>query len=145
MPYATAQDMEDQFGAREVLALTDRDNNGAVDTAALARALADADAAIDSYLAGRYTLPLRGVFPTLKRTACDLARYYLSGADVTEVEAVRNRYKDAIRYLESVRDGKTRLAADAAGAAAPEPARITVVGAERTFTRDTLTDFTGQG
>lgn len=143
MPYATAQDMEDQFGSRELIALADRDNSGAVDAGALARAQADADAAIDSYLAGRYTLPLAGTFPTLKRIACDLARYYLCGADVTEVEAVRNRYKDAIRYLESVRDGKIRLAADATGAPAAEPARIAVVGAERTFTRDTLADFTG--
>lgn len=144
MPYATAQDMTDQFGSRELIALTDRDNNGAVDSVALARALADADAAIDSYLAGRYTLPLGGTFPMLKRAACDLARYFLSGADVTEVEAVRNRYKDAIRYLESIRDGKTRLAADAAGAAAPEPARISVVGGGRIFTDDTLADFAGR-
>ena len=143
MPYATAAQMEEQFGTRELIALTDRDNVGAVDSAVLARALADADAEIDSYLAGRYTLPLAGTFPALVRHACNLARYHLSGADVTEVEAVRNRYKDAIRWLESVRDGKTRLAADAAGLPATEPARISVVGPERTFTSDTLADFTG--
>jgi phage gp36-like protein len=62
---------------------------------------------------------------------------------VTEVEAVRNRYKDAIRWLESVRDGKTRLAANAIGDPAPESARISVVGSGRTFTADTLGEFTG--
>lgn len=143
MPYASAAQMEEQFGLRELIALTDRDNIGVVDSAVLARAQADADAEIDSYLAGRYTLPLSGTFPALVRHACNLARYHLSGAEVTEVEAVRNRYKDAIRWLESVRDGKTRLAADAAGQPATEPARISVVGPERTFTSDTLADFTG--
>jgi phage gp36-like protein len=143
MPYATAQDMLDQFGQRELIALTDRDNVGVVDDAVLARALVDADAEIDSYLAGRYTLPLVGTFPVLKRHAANMARYFLSGAEVTEVEVVRTRYTDALRYLESVRDGKTMLAADAAGAVASEPARISVVGSERAFTADTLTDFTG--
>jgi phage gp36-like protein len=142
MPYASALQMEEQIGLRELIALTDRDNVGVVDSTVLSRALADADAEIDSYLAGRYPLPLAGVFPVLTRHACNMARYYLSGADVTEVDAVRSRYKDAIRYLESVRDGKTRLAADAASQAAPEPARISVVGGERTFTSDTLADFT---
>lgn len=143
MPYATAAQMEAQFGSRELIALTDRDNVGVVDAAVLARALADADAEIDSYLAGRYPLPLVGTFPVLVRHACNMARYYLSAAEVAEVDAVRSRYKDAIRYLESVRDGKTRLAADAVGAPAPEAARISVVGSERTFTADTLADFTG--
>ncbi len=143
MTYATAQQMEEQFGLRELIALTDRDNIGVVDSIVLARALGDADAEIDSYLAGRYTLPLSGTFPILVRHACNMARYHLSGVEVTEVEVVRNRYKDAIRWLESVRDGKTRLAADAAGQPANEPARISVVGSGRTFTSDTLADFTG--
>lgn len=143
MPYAIAQDMADQFGEREVIALTDRDQVGVIDSIVLARALADTDAEIDSYLAGRYSLPLAGSFPALKRHACNMARYHLSGAEVTEVDVVRTRYKDAIRYLESIRDGKTRLAADAAGAPAPEAARIAVVGSDRTFTRDTLAEFTG--
>lgn len=143
MPYALAQDMIDQFGDREVIALTDRDQVGVIDSAVLARALADTDAEIDSYLAGRYSLPLTGSFPALKRHACNMARYHLSGAEVTEVDTVRTRYKDAIRYLESIRDGKTRLAADAAGAPATEAARIGIVGSDRTFTSDTLADFTG--
>lgn len=141
MPYATAQDMVEQFGEREVIALSDREGVGVSDDAIIDRALADADAEIDSYLAGRYTLPLAGAYPTLKRHACNMARYYLSGSDVTEVEAVRARYKDAIRFLESIRDGKTRLAADGYGKAAPEATRIGAVGGERVFTDETLSDF----
>jgi phage gp36-like protein len=77
MSYATAAQMEEQFGLRELIALTDRDNIGVVDSAVLARAQGDADAEIDSYLAGRYTLPLTGTFPVLVRHACNMARYHL--------------------------------------------------------------------
>jgi phage gp36-like protein len=141
MPYAVAQDVIDQFGEREVLALTDRANVGVVDADLLGRALADAGAEIDSYLVGRYTLPLAGSFPLLKRYACDITRYLLSGSEVTEVETVRNRYKDAVRFLEAVRDGKIRLGADSVGQAAPEPQRIAVVGGDRVFGADSLRDF----
>ncbi|MFY2646294.1 phage protein Gp36 family protein, partial [Achromobacter insuavis] len=41
------------------------------------RALADARNTIDSYIAGRYTLPLSSVPQVLIRIACELARYYL--------------------------------------------------------------------
>lgn len=142
MGYATQQDMVDQFGEREVIALTDRDNLGTIDEAVLSKALAHADALIDGHLVGRYALPLAGGFPLLKHYACDIARYVLSGAEVTEVETVRARYKDAIRYLEGVRDGRTLLGADASGKVAAEPARIAVVSSERTFTQDSLADFT---
>ena len=143
MSYATQQDMTDQFGEREVIALTDRDNLGVLSAPVLASALAHAEALIDSHLVGRYTLPLVGSFPLLKYYACDIARYALSGADVTEVDTVRTRYKDAVRFLEAVRDGKIKLGADNSGHAAAEPARISVVGSERTFTSDSLAGFTG--
>ncbi|MCM8595138.1 gp436 family protein [Accumulibacter sp.] len=144
MPYATQQNLVDQFGERELIALTDRDSVGVIDPAVLARALADADALIDSYLVARYSLPLSGVYPVLRMIAGDLARYLLSGAGVAEVEVVRARYKDAIRYLESVRDGKTVLGAEAtAHTAAGEGARIVATGSDRVFTADTLADFIG--
>lgn len=143
MTYATSSDMTAQFGSREVVALTDRDDDGVIDAAVMASALAQASAEIDTYLVGRYTLPLANTFPMLTIYCCDIARYRLSGSDVAEVETTRNRYKDAIRFLESVRDGKTRLGADTGGAAATEQARIAVVGSDRVFDSGSLADFTG--
>lgn len=142
MPYAVQGDFISQFGERETIALTDRDQLGVIAADVLEKALAGADAEIDSYLIGRYQLPLVGSFPLLRRYACDIARYLLCGAEVAEVETVRNRYKDALRFLESVRDGKVTLGASG-GQPAPEPGRIAVVGGDRTFTRDSLFDFTG--
>jgi phage gp36-like protein len=142
MSYATQQDMVDQFGEHEVIGLTDRDGLGYVDVVVLERAFVRATALIDSYLVGRYALPLARYFPLLTHAACDLARYFLSGAEVTEVEVVRVRYKDALRYLGDLRQGTSRLGADSGGQVAPEPARITVVGGSRIFTSDALAAFT---
>lgn len=112
MPYATQADMVAEFGEREVIALTDRDNLGYVDEALLTDRLAKASAEIDTYLVGRYSVPLSVVSPLIVTYTCDIARYRLSGAGVTEVDTVRNRYKDALRFLESVRDGKIDLGAN---------------------------------
>lgn len=115
MPYATKANMIARFGEPEVIALTDRTGSlDAVDDAVLASALAEADAEIDPYLAPRHTLPLSSVPEILAGFACDIARYRLSGSVVTETETVRNRYKDAIKFLELVASGKIGLGLDAA-------------------------------
>lgn len=116
MSYATPADMNAQFGEREVIALTDRDNLGYLDTVVLQGALDNASEEIDAYLVGRYVVPLLVVSKLLVTYCCDIARYRLSGAQVTEVDVVRNRYKDALRFLEAVRDGKIDLGADVAAA-----------------------------
>lgn len=116
MAYATPADMVSEFGEREVIALTDRDNLGYQDDVLLQGRLDKASAEIDTYLVGRYVVPLSTVSPLITTYCCDIARYRLSGAQVTEVDAVRNRYKDAIRFLEAVRDGKIDLGTDVAPA-----------------------------
>jgi phage gp36-like protein len=112
--YATKANMIARFGENEVIALTDRANLGVIDDAVLASALAEADAEIDPYLAPRHQLPLASVPKILTGYACDIARYRLCGANVSETEAIRNRYKDAVRFLENVSSGKIGLGLDSA-------------------------------
>ena len=76
MPYATQTDMETRFGVDELIQRTSR-TGAAIDTDVLGRALADADAEIDSYLASRYALPLPSTPAVLVRLACDITRYQL--------------------------------------------------------------------
>jgi phage gp36-like protein len=114
MSYATKTNMLARFGESEVIALTDRANLGVVDDTVLAGALAEADAEIDPYLAPRHVLPLASVPKILTGFACDIARYRLCGAGVTETDEIRNRYKDAIRFLEQAAAGKIGLGLDAA-------------------------------
>lgn len=136
MGYATQADIVAQFGEREVIALADRDNLGVIDAAILQSALNDASAEIDGYLVGRYIVPLTVVSRLIVTYCCDIARYRLSGATVTEVETVRSRYKDALRFLEGVRDGKNDLGVDVAPATdATVQNLVYVTNGERIFAR----------
>lgn len=129
MPYATSQDLIDRLGTREATMLSDRSNTGVPDATVLTRALGEAESVINGYIGRRYALPLTtsagqaaATPETIKRLAIDIARYLLSGTEVMESEAVRNRYKDAIRLLEQMADGKVMLGDLAlAGAGGPAP------------------------
>lgn len=108
MTYATQQNLIDRFGERELIQLTDRDGLGVIDATVINRALTDADAQINGYLAARYTLPLTVPLPTiLERLACDIARYALHEDRVTEI--VDARYRDAIALLRDVSAGRAEL------------------------------------
>ena len=108
MTYATQADLTDRFGAVELAQLTDRTNGVVIDATVLGRALTDADAEIDSYLATRYALPLASTPVVLVRMAADIARYRLYDDRVTE--AVRQRYGDAVSLLKRMATGEVQLA-----------------------------------
>lgn len=109
--YATAQELETRLGGEEALViLADRDGDGVADAELVERALADATAEIDSYLAGRYTLPLPTVPAVLVRLACDMAVYRITseyGAGLTEER--RQRYEDAVAWLKRAASGDVSL------------------------------------
>lgn len=139
MGYATKQNLIDRFGQEELIQLTDRANAGAIDDTVLNQAIADADAEIEGYLPGRYTLPLASVPPVLTRIACDVARYHLYDDHATE--QVRTRYEDARKLLEGIASGKVQLGLPASAGAAPVAGAPAVSAPAREFTKDTLRDF----
>lgn len=107
MPYCTKQDFLDRFGMEELLLLTDRENVGGVDDTVLNRALADATAEIDGYVAVRYPLPLASVPPRLAQVACDITRYHLYAVQATDT--VKERYGNAVKYLQALANGDVKL------------------------------------
>lgn len=108
MTYATQQNLIDRFGEEELIQLTDRENLGVVNATVVSRALADADALINGYLIGRYTLPLATPVPdVLERLACDIARYSLH--EFKPTETVEIRYRDALELLRDVSKGRADL------------------------------------
>ncbi|EHP39423.1 hypothetical protein OR16_31729 [Cupriavidus basilensis OR16] len=145
MPYATVDDMTRIFGQREMLALTDRDTQGVIDAAVATDALAGAESEINGYLARRYVLPLDAADPMLKTVACAIARYRLTGSEATETQPVRDRYRDAVRWLERVADGDVLLV-DATGRALGDPGKsgmgsVKSVPGRRVFSDGSLADY----
>ena len=124
MDYATPDHMLARFGERELIALTDAENNAAIDAARVQLALDDAQAVVDGSIGVVYRLPLRGCAkpqtapgapieyaapPQLTRITCDIARYYLY-SDLAPEHEVYRRYTDAKNQLEAIADGRAQLA-----------------------------------
>jgi len=133
--------MIDRFGHTEMVQVTNPETPGAleIDAAVLNQAFVAAGAEIDGYLQGRYALPLASVPLNLKFMACDIARYQLARGRVTEL--VEARYKTAVAYLKSVAEGKIKLSLDAQQQATPTTGGPAVDAPERTFSKDTLSDY----
>ena len=101
--YATKSDLEARFGEGELQELEAMQTVGN----SIEEALQDASEEIDSYIAIRYVLPLPSTPSTLKRIACNIARYRLYFQSPTE--EVENRYKAEIDFLKRIADGKATL------------------------------------
>lgn len=110
MSYATVQNMIDAFSEQEMVDITDKTGSGVIGAAEMLAALESADAEIDSYLAGRYPVPLTPVPRVIMLWACEIARYRLYKSK--PLDAVVERYKAAIRSLENVAKGVIKLGAE---------------------------------
>lgn len=139
MTYATKQNLIDRFGEQELVELTNRAGGALIDDAVLDRALADADAEVNGYLAVKYALPLAVVPAVLEPVACDIARYYLYEDRVTE--QVMERYKARVAFLSGVAKGHVNLGVDAASQAPASSGGPQHEAPDRVFTGDTLADY----
>ena len=108
--YATPQDMQVRFGAREMENLDDGGTR-------VRAALADAAADIDAYVGQRFALPLPDTgWPLLRSLACRIARGRLY--DNSTPDTVMEDWRSARASLKRLAEGDTRLLDDA-GAEAP--------------------------
>ena len=139
MTYATKAEMIARFGETEITELTDRADIGAIDSAVLGKALDDADALINGYLAARYTLPLVTVPAVVVGLACDIARYKLW--DDQAPEEVRRRYEDALAQLKLMSQGVIVLPPDVQGERPAASVDFSYYSQERVFTAETLADY----
>lgn len=133
--YATAADMIRQFQRREVLALTDPDDTGDINQEILDGALKAASAEIDTYLSGRYRLPLNPAPPHLVRICCDIARYVLTGDERQATDTINDRYRAAVRFLELVASGKVTLGPAEDGETPSSEGGVQFVQGSRVFAR----------
>ena len=141
MPYVTLAQLIDRYGEPALVALTDRGTvaTGLIDEAAIDRAVADADATIDGYLARRYALPLAEAQPLLVKIAGDLVFYDLHTFQPDpKVEAAQ---KAALAMLRDISAGVIALTA-----AGLEPQNVGGSGARITdrppqMTQDNMKGF----
>lgn len=134
MAYCTLDNLNDRFGPATIIALTDRADvaTGVVDLDVLNRAIAEADAMIDGYLASRYALPLASVPPLLTTLSMDITMWRLHlGEPSAKVKA---DYDAALRSLRDIGTGAIRIP-EATGLepAAPGTSGVVVTDRERPF------------
>lgn len=141
MTYATLQQLTDRYGARMLVALTDRGAvaTGVIDAAVIARALADTDAMIDSYLAGRYALPLAEVPPALADIAQALAIWKLHPHQPDA--KIELDYKEALRTLREINSGAVRIPVAALEPAGTGGSGARITDRERPLTAENLRGF----
>ena len=166
MSYASAQDLIDRFDAQELAQLAVPKEHVSIDAALLEktvaggnraafkaaeqkaadaalvkinRALADATSEINAHLLGRYQLPLAAAPAMIRLKCADLARYLLH--DDHPTEQVKQRYEDAMRYLNKVASGQISLGISQDNTA-PQAARtVRFAPGPRVFSRNNAQDF----
>jgi len=133
MSYCTKQDLIDRFSEQELVELTDRNRVGLVDDAVLDIRIGDADGIIDSFLGGRFTLPLAEVPRSLMRIACDITWFFLNKDHATD--QVRQAYVDALQFLREAERGERHLGVSASGGEAKVSDSASMTSGGRTFDR----------
>ena len=141
MSYTTLAQLTDRYGSRMLLGLADRayPATGVIDAAVVNRALADADAMIDGYLAVRYVLPVASVPALLVDLAERIAIWNLhTAAPDPKIEA---DYRSAMALLKDLSRGDARLSIAGIEAAAPDNGGAQVTDRPRDLTTSTMTGF----
>ena len=141
MTYATLAQLTDRYGAQMLVNLTDRAEvvSGEIDEAVIDRALADTDALIDGYLAGRYGLPLAATPPLLADLAGAIAVWKLhTHKPDDKIEA---DYRDARRTLDAIAKGDVRLPVAGVEPAGTGGSGARITDRERPFTEANLKGF----
>jgi phage gp36-like protein len=143
MPYSTLEDIRKLMPEEVLVQLTDDEATGSVNQARVDEAIAQADAEVDSYCGGRYSVPFGTVPDVVRKLSVDIAAYNLYSRRVDEVpESRAERYRDAVRQLEGIARGLISLGVDPAPPSPSETGAETNRAADgNVFTREKLEGF----
>lgn len=119
MSYATVTEATNRYGSDYIITSCDRDNDGTLDSTAFQLGLDDATDWMDSFLLGRYDLPLLSVPAVFKRYCIDVAVFFVSESAGTMTTEKRDRFTRAQEFLQMVAEGKRRLSTSGAAATGP--------------------------
>lgn len=124
MAYLTTAELEQRIGAREVVQLSDRENERAANQAVIDAAISDAEAEANGYLGVRYPLPLDAAPDQVKSIVASIARYNLFRRNVPEGHAAYVAYVAAVRALERIARGDVILPIEVGTAEVPQAGAI---------------------
>lgn len=141
MTYATLQQLIDRFGEHTLVQATDRGAvaTGAIDAGVVDRALADTDAEINGYLAGRYVLPLVETPPLIADKALAIAIYKLHV--FAPDPKIKDDYEQAMKALREIASGVIRLPAQGVEPAVTGNSGVRFIDRARPLTPESLTGF----
>lgn len=141
MPYATVTDMQQRYGEAELRQLSDNASprTGAVNVAVVQNALDDASAWIDSYLAGRYAVPITdaGALTVMRLHCCGEARFLLMTTHPDEVAIAAHAERAA--FFGAIAKGQIALIAPTAVPLALGAGPVVFVPGAKVFGRDSDT------
>jgi phage gp36-like protein len=138
--YLSAAEYVDRFGRLETVQLTDESNQGLIDADKLGRALQDSTQEVDSYLAGRYVLPLVPVPGVIAGIVADITRLRLHRN--LPPDEVRDAAARARTMLKDMADGRAKLPGqDGTVAPAASSGSPSYSSAPRVNTADTAARF----
>jgi phage gp36-like protein len=141
--YISQASMQERYGEEALNFDADDDADGELDAEKVARAIKDAEAEVNSYVAVAYTLPLPGVVdmatpesntsvpPELVRPCVDIAFYRLCAEHDRLTKERRRRYDDAVKWLEKLAARTVTLTV----ADLPTSSTVTRYGPDRVMTR----------
>ncbi|WP_020403744.1 gp436 family protein [Gracilimonas tropica] len=141
MAYSTDADLYDRIDQEMVIQLTDDDNSGSVDQTVLDNKRADASEVINTYLRGKYEVPLDPAPKILTNIEADLLVHslYARRANYEIPDSVKESKKDALDLLMKINQGKILLEDQ------PDVASGSLVtnksSTDRLFPDDTLKQF----
>ena len=120
-PYLSSEELLQLFGEEEVFAAFAVENKNDLDASAVTSLIENASALIDAHIGTRYSVPLQQPVPALiQRIAAAVVRYDYHAADTRE--RVEGAYRESLRFLRDLRDGRIVLQAEKA--ASPNPPRF---------------------
>ncbi|MFH2012514.1 MAG: DUF1320 domain-containing protein [Pseudomonadota bacterium] len=134
MSYSTQDDIKKQLPEADLINLSDDDTDGVADAGVVDEAIADADAEIDSYLSGRYTLPFSPVPERIKQLSVDIAIWNLYSRKTVLDEVREKRYNSAISFLKMAVKGEVSLGETPEPAGGEQQIKTDRTAEDRTFT-----------
>jgi phage gp36-like protein len=143
MAYCTQTDIEVLVSEEVLLQLTDDADEGSVDETKVADAIEQADALIDGYLRGRYSVPLTTVPTLVMGLSRDIAIYELFSkkGERGVPEEYRLRKDKAEQKLVQIQKGVIGLPVTAPDAKEATPIVVSKTAADRVFTKTLLDGY----